>query len=196
MLVSMKSFQQFVTEAREIHDREGLGSGTGTTHRTQTGKIGSERKKSELTTQLKQHKGQKKRVKAVGGGKTVEVGGYKQRKDVGTQRSKSSREQQPTRERGSVKLSAREQQRKARAERLAAKSGGKSKKDLEKAATKLLTKKTTKAVSPNYKAQKASGYTANERRKLQRAGDRLLRDIAKKKEKPAAHYDPEVRKSK
>ena len=180
MLVSMKSFQQFVTEAREIHDREGLGSGTGTTHRTQTGKIGSERKKSELTTQLKQHKGQKKRVKAVGGGKTVEVGGYKQRKDVGTQRSKSSREQQ----------------RKARAERLAAKSGGKSKKDLEKAATKLLTKKTTKAVSPNYKAQKASGYTANERRKLQRAGDRLLRDIAKKKEKPAAHYDPEVRKSK
>ena len=196
MLVSMKSFQQFVTEAREIHDREGLGSGTGTTHRTQTGKIGSERKKSELTTQLKQHKGQKKRVKAVGGGKTVEVGGYKQRKDVGTQRSKSSREQQPTRERGSARLSAREQQRKARAERLAAKSGGKSKKDLEKAATKLLTKKTTKAVSPNYKAQKASGYTANERRKLQRAGDRLLRDIAKKKEKPAAHYDPEVRKSK
>ena len=52
----MKSFQQFVIEAREIHDREGLGSGTGMTHRTQTGKIGSERKKSELTTQLKQHK--------------------------------------------------------------------------------------------------------------------------------------------
>ena len=87
----MKSFQKFVTEAREIHDREGLGSGTGTTHRTQTGKIGSERKKSELTTQLKQHKGQKKRVKAVGGGKTVETGGYNQRKAVGKQRHRSSR---------------------------------------------------------------------------------------------------------
>ena len=79
----MKSFQQFVSEAKEVHDREGLGGGTGMTHRTQTGKIGSERKKSELTTQLKQHKGQKKRVKAVGGGKTVETGGYKKRKDAG-----------------------------------------------------------------------------------------------------------------
>ena len=39
----MKSFQQFVSEAKEVHDREGLGGGTGMTHRTQTGKIGSER---------------------------------------------------------------------------------------------------------------------------------------------------------
>ncbi len=194
MLVSMKSFQQFVTEAREIHDREGLGSGTGTTHRTQTGKIGSERKKSELTTQLKQHKGQKKRVKAVGGGKTVEVGGYKQRKDVGTQRSKSSREQQPTRERGSARLSAREQQRKAAQERRAAKSSGSTKKDLKKAADKLLTKKK-KPVDPKYKPQKASGYTAHERKKIMRAGRRLVRDIAQGKEKHISHYDPGVRKS-
>ena len=188
----MKSFQQFVIEAREIHDREGLGSGTGMTHRTQTGKIGSERKKSELTTQLKQHKGQKKRVKATGGGKTVPVGGYKQRKDVGKQKPKSSREQQPTRERGSAKLSAREQQRKAALERRAAKSSGKSKKDLEKAATKLLTKKTTKASDPNYKPRKASGYTAHERRKIMRAGERLVKDIAKGKEKDASHYDPKT----
>ena len=191
----MKSFQKFVTEAREIHDREGLGSGTGTTHRTQTGKIGSERKKSELTTQLKQHKGQKKRVKAVGGGKTEPVGGYKQRKDVGKQKPKSSREQQPTRERGSAGLSAREQQRKAAQERRAAKSSGKSKKDLEKAANKLLTKKTTKASNPNYEPQKASGYTAHERRKIMRAGERLVRDIKQKKDKPAAHYDPGVKKN-
>ena len=186
----MKSFQQFVSEAKEIHDREGLGGGTGMTHRTQTGKIGSERKKSELTTQLKQHKGQKKRVKAVGGGKTVEVGGYKKRKDVGTQRPKSAKEQQPEKKRGSAALSPREQQRKARAERMAGKSGGKDKKELEKAATKLLTKKKKSTVNPNYKPQKASGLTAHERRKLQRAGDRLLRDISKGKEKPASHYDP------
>ena len=187
----MKSFQKFVTEAREIHDREGLGSGTGTTHRTQTGKIGSERKKSELTTQLKQHKGQKKRVKAVGGGKTVETGGYKQRKDVGKQRPRSSREQQPTRERGSAKLSAREQQRKAALERRASKGDSKSKKDLEKAATKLLTKKKD-TVDPKYKPAKASGYTRPERRKIQRAGDRLIGDMRKKKEKPAQHYNPKL----
>ncbi len=114
----MKSFQQFVNEAKEVHDREGLGGGTGMTHRTQTGKIGSERKKSELTTQLKQHKGQKKRVKAVGGGKTVETGGYKQRKDVGKQRPKSSREQQPEKERGSAALSPKEAQKKAYKERV------------------------------------------------------------------------------
>ena len=191
----MKSFQQFVSEAKEIHDREGLGGGTGMTHRTQTGKIGSERKKSELTTQLKQHKGQKKRVKAVGGGKTVEVGGYKQRKDVGKQKPKSSREQQPTRERGSARLSLKDQQKKARAERMKANAGGKGRGDLEKAATKLLSKKKKSTVSPNYKPQKASGYTANERRKIKRAGNRLLRDIEQKKEKPAAHYDPEVRRS-
>ena len=188
----MKSFQQFVSEAKEIHDREGLGGGTGMTHRTQTGKIGSERKKSELTTQLKQHKGQKKRVKAVGGGKTVEVGGYKQRKDVGTQRSKSSREQQPTRERGSVKLSAREQQRKARQERLSRQQRTNTNKDLEKAATKLLTKKKKTTVDPNYKPQKPSGYTAHERRKIRRAGERLVRDIKNKKEKPISHYDPGI----
>ena len=183
----MKSFQQFVSEAKEIHDREGLGGGTGMTHRTQTGKIGSERKKSELTTQLKQHKGQKKRVKSVGGGKTVETGGYKQRKDVGKQKPKSSREQQPTQKRGSASLSPREQQRKARAERLAGKS---NKKDLEKAATKLLSKKKKSTVDPNYKPQKASGYTAHERRKIMRAGERLVKDIRKGKEKPASSYDP------
>ena len=183
----MKSFQQFVSEAKEIHDREGLGGGTGMTHRTQTGKIGSERKKSELTTQLKQHKGQKKRVKAVGGGKTVETGGYKKRKDAGKQRPKSSREQQPTQKRGSASLSPREQQRKARAERLAGKS---NKKDLDKAANKLLAKKKEKKVDPNYKPQKASGYTAHERRKIMRAGERLVKDIKKGKEKPASSYDP------
>ena len=183
----MKSFQQFVSEAKEIHDREGLGGGTGMTHRTQTGKIGSERKKSELTTQLKQHKGQKKRVKAVGGGKTVETGGYKKRKDAGKQRPKSSREQQPTQKRGSASLSPREQQRKARAERLAGKS---NKKDLDKAANKLLAKKKEKKVDPNYKPQKASGYTAHERRKIRRAGERLVKDIRKGKEKPASSYDP------
>jgi hypothetical protein len=178
----MKSFHQFISEAKEIDDREGLGSGTGMTHRGGE-KIGTDRKKTEA---------EKKRTKAVGGGKTVPAKPYKKRSDVGTQRQTSTRVQQPTRERGSASLTPREQQRKAAKERRAAKSSGSNKKDLEKAASKLLTKKTTKSVNPNYKAAKASGYTRPERRKLQRAGDRLLKDIAKKKEQPAAHYNPKL----
>ena len=187
----MKSFQQFVTEAKEIHDREGLGSGTGMSHRGGD-KLGQDRKKTSA---------EKKRVKAVGGGKTAPAKSYKPRKDIGTQRPKSRKEQQPTRERGSANLSAKESQRKAYLERKRKSApkdevSGKDKKiDLKREADKLLTKKTTKAVSPKYKPQKASGYTANERRKIKRAGNRLLRDIEQKKEKPAAHYDPEVRRS-
>ena len=187
----MKSFQQFVTEAKEIHDREGLGSGTGMSHRGGD-KLGQDRKKTSA---------EKKRVKAVGGGKTAPAKSYKPRKDIGTQRPKSRKEQQPTRERGSANLSAKESQRKAYLERKRKSApkdevSGKDKKiDLKREADKLLTKKTTKALSPKYKPQKASGYTANERRKIKRAGNRLLRDIEQKKEKPAAHYDPEVRRS-
>ena len=183
----MKTFSQFITEAKEIHDKEGLGSGTGLSHRGGS-KIGADRK---LATP------ERKRTKAIGGGKTAPAKEYKQRKDAGEQSPKgtsSGREQQPTRERGSARLSAREQQRKAAQERRAAKSSGKSKKDLEKAATKLLSKKKD-TTSPNYKPQKASGYTAHERRKIMRAGERLVRDIKKKKDKPAAHYDPGVKKN-
>ena len=184
----MKTFTQFIIEAsQDDPDKEGLGHGTGTTHRGGE-KIGRERKKSAP---------EKKRTKAIGGGKTAPAKSYKQRKDVGKQRPKgraSERLQQPEKERGSSRLSAREQQRKAALERRAAKSSGKSKKDLEKAATKLLSKKKD-TTSPNYKPQKASGYTAHERRKIMRAGERLVRDIKKKKDKPAAHYDPGVKKN-
>ena len=177
----MKSFQQFITEA-DLKDKEGLGHGTGLSHRGGE-KIGADRKKTAP---------EKKRVKAVGGGKTAPAKSYKPRKDIGTQRSKSSKEQQPEKKRGSAALSPREQQRKARAERMAGKSGGKDKKELEKAATKLLTKKKKSTVNPNYKPQKASGYTAHERRKIRRAGERLVRDIQNKKEKPISHYDPKL----
>ena len=145
--------------------------------------MGTERKKSEP---------EKRRVKAVGGGKTAPAKDYKDRKDIGTQRQRSQREQQPTRERGSAKLSPREQQKKARAERLAAKSGGKSKKELTKAADKLLSKKSAKKVDPNYKPAKASGYTRIERQKIARASKRLTRDMRKGVNKPASHYDPKV----
>ena len=194
----MKTFTQFIIEAsQDDPDKEGLGHGTGMTHRGGE-KIGHERKKQRKDMPSPHSKGEKPkaRVKAIGGGKTAPAKSYKQRTDVGKQRPKgraSERLQQPTQKKG-VKLSAREQQRKAAQERRAAKSSGKNKKDLEKAATKLLTKKT-KAVNPKYKPQKASGYTAHERRKIMRAGERLVRDIKKKKDKPAAHYDPGVKKN-
>ena len=172
----MKTFQQFILEA---YDPEVQGRSQIRTQ-GQGGRVGAERKKSSP---------EKRRVKAVGGGKTAPAKDYKDRKDIGTQRQRSEREQQPTRERGSAKLSPREQQRKARAERLAGKSGGKDKKNLEKSATKLLSKKKEKKVDPNYKPQKASGYTAHERRKIRRAGERLVRDIKKGKEKHISHYD-------
>ncbi len=180
----MKSFQEFITEA-ELRDKEGIGHGTGTTHRGGD-KIGADRKKSAS---------EKKRVKAIGGGKTAPAKDYKKRSDVGKQRPKgraSERQQQPTRERGSARLSMRDQQKKARAERNKANAGGKGRGELKKAADKLLAKKSAKKVDPKYKPQKASGYTAHERRKITRAGRRLVRDIQKGKEKHISHYDPGI----
>ena len=194
----MKSFQEFITEAgatgkrlsgsgkdSDLSDREGIGHGTGMTHRGGD-KIGADRKKSAS---------EKKRVKAIGGGKTAPAKDYKKRSDVGKQRPKgraSERQQQPTRERGSARLSMRDQQKKARAERNKANAGGKGRGELKKAADKLLAKKSAKKVDPKYKPQKASGYTAHERRKITRAGRRLVRDIQKGKEKPISHYNPGI----
>ena len=173
----MKSFQRFITE---LYDKD-LSSAT--RQGGEGGRIRASRKKTEP---------EKRRVKAVGGGKTAPAKDYKDRKDIGTQRKRSEREQQPTQKRGSASLSPREQQKKARAERLAVKSSGKSKKELTKAADKLLTKKTAKKVDPNYKAPKASGYTRIERQKIARAAKRLTKDMRKGVDKPASHYDPKV----
>jgi colicin import membrane protein len=150
------------------------------------GRIGAERKKSEP---------ERRRMKAVGGGKTAPVG-YKDRKDIGQQRQRSTREQQPTKERGSAasaQAAAAKEARKAAARaRIAAKKAGgthkagvtkTSGKDAEKQATKLLsTKKPEKKVSSDYKQQKASGMTRSERMSQQRKGEAVLKDIMKKQE--------------
>ena len=172
----MKSFQRFITE---LYDKD-LSSAT--RQGGEGGRIRASRKKTEP---------EKRRVKAVGGGKTAPAKDYKDRKDIGTQRKRSEREQQPTQKRGSASLSPREQQKKARAERLAAKSGGKSnKKDLEKKATELLKKRVKAKVDPNYKPQKASGYTNKERRQIRRQGSKLVRHLQKGIEKSASNYQP------
>ena len=179
----MKTFAQFVTEA---YDKDVMGSSqirkTG-----QRGEIGRDRRKSEP---------EKRRMKAAGGGKMVPAKSYKDRKDIGTQRQASTREQQPEKERGSAAASqaaaAKAERKKAALARIAAKKGGKPapEKKATPTASQLLTKKKKTAVSPNYKPAKASGYSRDERRKLKRAGDRLVRDIRKGTDKPASHYQP------
>ena len=149
------------------------------------GRIGAERKKSSP---------EKRRMKAAGGGKMVPAKTYKARKDIGTQRKTSDRQQQPTQARGSASLSPREQQRKAARERMAARSGATKvkSKDLKKSADKLLATKKKKTVDPNYKPVKASGLTTKERKSLYKKGERALRDmrlknLGKKKESELKH---------
>tara|TARA_A200000159_G_C7259839_1_gene312573 strand:- start:173 stop:679 length:507 start_codon:yes stop_codon:yes gene_type:complete len=167
----MKTFQEFITE---VYDRDVMGSSQ-IRRQGEGGRVGANRKKSEP---------EKRRMKAAGGGKMVPAKTYKDRKDIGSQKQRSEKEQQPTRERGSAGLSIRDQQRKAAMERRAKKSGAKT-----PSASELLKKKTTKAVSPGYKQQKASGYNRTERQKLQRTGDRIIKDIRKGKNKPASDYE-------
>ena len=177
-----KSFLEFMSLCEAVYDKDVMG-------RSQIKKIDKEgrvnpvvRKKGEGRKQSWQ-KGQKPRMKAVGGGKSVPVGEYKSRKDIGKQRQADTRVQQPTKERGTAGLSPREQQRKAAMERRASKTGSKSgSKDLQKQASQLLTKKTKKKVDPNYKPQKASGMTRAERMKVVRKGETKLRNIMKGQE--------------
>ena len=178
----MKTFREFITE---VYDPDVVGKAQ-IRKQGEGGRVGRMRKQSEP---------EKRRMKAVGGGKMVPAKTYKDRKDIGTQRKTSDRQQQPTQARGSAALSPREQQAKARRERMAAR-GGATKvkpKDLKKSADKLLATKKKKTVDPKYKPEKASGYTRDERHRLRNAARRLMKDMRKGKEKPASAYDPQIK---
>ena len=155
----MKTFSQFILEA---YDPEVQGRSQIRTQ-GQGGRVGAERKKTEP---------EKRRTKAVGGGKTAPAKDYKPRKDIGSQKPRSTREQQPTRERGSAALSAKEAQKKAYLERKAKERGAKT-----KSADELLAKKKKQTVDPQYKPQKASALTQKERQEVRRKGERKLRDL-------------------
>lgn len=160
----MKSFHQFITEAEATYDPDIQG-------RSQ---IGKSHEDGRLDRKRKQTDAEKKRVKAAGEGKSEPAKTYKARKDIGVsnrKRSPAGREQQPTQDKG-VKLSAREQQRKAAKERRAAKAGVKT-----KSADELLAKKAKKTVDPNYKPVKASGLTTKERKALMKKGEKKLRNL-------------------
>ena len=141
----MKTFSQFCCEAYYDTDKP---SDTP----LKVGRVGKDRRKSDA---------ERKRY--------TKSGGYKDRKDVGTNKPKSQTVQQPEKERGSAGLSSKEAQRKAYRERKARESGAKT-----KSASQLLSKKTEKKVDPKYKAQKArfSGPDARaKRQKLMRSGE-------------------------
>ncbi len=178
----MKSFQQFVTEAtrgeqgHQSLDDYKMSKKSDTP--LEVGRLGANRKKSDA---------EKKRVKAIGGGKTAPAKDYKDRKDIGTNKQRSTVEQQPQRERGTAGVSGKAAQKKAYLERKARERGEKT-----KTRTELLTKKTTKAVDPKYKPVKSSGLTTKERKALYKKGERTLRDLrlsnlGKKSEKELKH---------
>ena len=151
----MKSFQQFILEA---YDKDVMGRSQ-ITKTGEGGRIYPERKSGAQT----------RRTKAVGGGKTAPAKTYKTRKDAGVanpKRSPAGRQQQPTRERGSAALSAKEAQKKAYLERKAKERGEKT-----KTASELLAKKAKAMVDPKYKPQTASGYTRAERQSITRKGE-------------------------
>ena len=185
----MKSFKQFITEASMPDE---LAGGASVRQSGEGGRVYRKRKKSEAET---------RRVKAIGGGKTAPVT-YKDRKDIGSQKKRETREQQPTQARGSAadaqKAAAKAERKRAAQARIAArKSGGEVKKDTtssrdkEKTASKLLsTKKEKKPVNPNYKPAKASGKTRAERDKIKNQANTYLKSVFKDQE--TAKYKKET----
>ena len=189
----MKTFREFITE---VYDPDVVGKSQ-IRKQGEGGRVGRMRKQTEP---------EKKRMKAVGGGKMVPAKTYKARKDIGTQRKTSDRQQQPTQERGSARekqMAAARAERKRAAQARAGKvtklpSQATSKpkpktQALKKQADKLLATKKKKTVDPNYKPQKASGYTRDEKHRLRNAARSLIRDMSKGKEKPASAYDPQIK---
>ena len=153
----MKTFQQFITE---VYDKD---LSTATRKPGEGGRVRASRKKTDP---------EKRRMRAAGGGKMVPAKDYKARKDIGTQKPRSERDQQPTRERGSAALSAKEAQKKAYLERKAKEKGAKT-----QTASELLAKKPKAKVDPKYKPRKASGLTHRERLNVVKKGEKKLRDL-------------------
>ena len=149
----------------------------------EVGRVGKDRRKSDA---------ERKRY--------TKSGGYKARKDIGTNKPTSKTVQQPEKERGSARKtqldSAKEERKKAALARIAAKKGGKPAPEKKKtpSASELLSKKDKPKVDPRYKPVDLSqakhkgkeGRAA--RQKLQRTGDRIIRDIRKGVDKPLSSY--------
>jgi hypothetical protein len=164
ILPMKKSFLEFMSLCEATYDKDVMG-------RSQIKKTGEG---GRIAPKRKQTDAEKRRMKAVGGGKMAPAKTYKDIGQSNVKRSPAGREQQPTKERGSARLDPKAAQRKAAMERRAAKAGAKP-----KTADELLAKKAKAKVSPDYKPQKASGMTRAERMKITRKGETKLRNIMK-----------------
>tara|TARA_R110000868_G_scaffold94906_1_gene261360 strand:- start:1576 stop:2163 length:588 start_codon:yes stop_codon:yes gene_type:complete len=195
----MKTFREFIIICEAVYDKEVMYGSQIKTTMTTGGRISAERKKS--TPEIR-------RTKRIGGGQSKPTE-YKARTDIGKQRSASERQDQPEQERGSADVKARaaaaakEERKKAALARRDGEQTPKPKaKDLESAASKLLSKKAaTKSSKPasddrfsssrNPEDHQIRGkYSKEEKKKIVRAGKRLHRDISKGVDKPASQYQP------
>ena len=95
----MRTFKEFTLICEALYDTDRPSD-----VQQKIGRVGADRKKTAP---------ERRRMKAVGGGKMVPAKEYKARKDIGKQRQASTRVQQPTKERGSARLDPRAAQRKA-----------------------------------------------------------------------------------
>ena len=163
--------------ASEVYDPEIQGR----SQITQTGEGG--RKQPKRDTKDRRKPGQSPRMRAVGGGKMEPVGSYKDRKDIGSTKARSEREQQPQKERGSAEVKqsyadkVKAERRAAAQARIAARKSGQqvkskttSSKDAEKKASEILrTKKAepkkTEPAKPrrSWKTSEGGGMTRQER---------------------------------
>lgn len=176
----MKTFSQFCAEA---YDASIMGSSqirkTG-----EGGRVGSDRRLSDAET---------RRRRRVGGGKTEPAKRYSDRKDIGSQRSSSERQQQPTQERGSaevkqsyadkVKAERRAAARKRAAEKASGGTASTTKpksRDLDKEGSKLLSKKKPAPEREKQVKMTRGEYTRDEKRRIKREGRRKLRDLVLK----------------
>ena len=135
----MKTFSQFCNEA---YDKDVMGSSQ-ITRTGEGGRVGAERKKTAPEMRRMSQKSEKGKQ-----GQERTTTEYKPRKDIGTQKPRSEREQQPTQERGSAALSPKEAQRKAYLERKAREAGAKT-----ASASELLKKKKTAEVDKRPEGQ-------------------------------------------
>lgn len=145
------------------------------------GRIGAERKKTRP---------ERRRLAQAKPGEERQPSEYKPRKDIGAQRSRSEREQQPEQERGSAALSPREAQRKAYLERKAKESG----KAQDTTASELLRKKKKKTEDKRPADQPRRpvvGMSRADRQRLIRAGERKLETLVRQAESEKQGIPPE-----
>lgn len=173
----MKTFAQFCAEVYDASFMSGAQiRKTGT-----DGRIGAERKKT---------KPERRRLAQAKPGEERQPSEYKPRTDIGMQRSRSEREQQPEQERGSAALSPREAQRKAYLERKAKERGEAQ----DTTASELLRKKKKKPEDQRPADQPKRpvvGMSRAQRQKITREGQRKLETLVRQSEAEKQGKRPE-----